>query len=286
MSNKICPECRTENEPEYIYCKNCGADLSAKDANSQPFSAGYETVENQTYGEYREENNYSYSQDYSQNGYNQNNYNGFTVESFDSIPAQDVANFVGKKSSSILPKFSKMEITQSKVSWCWPVAVLSFFFGPIGAALWFFYRKMYKAAIILLAVGLIFSGVTSYFLSNAQETENLPEIPSITTESQDDTVNFNEIFESILSNRDFEKLSLLNNAQNIITLVITGMFSMYWYKKHVVKKISVYRMSNVDPRYYQMGLMSLGGTSGGMVCLGIVIWIFATNVVDILLKFI
>ena len=32
MDKKICPECGTENEQEYIYCKNCGTPLDCKKA--------------------------------------------------------------------------------------------------------------------------------------------------------------------------------------------------------------------------------------------------------------
>ena len=30
MDKKICPDCGTENEKEYIYCKNCGTPLKSK----------------------------------------------------------------------------------------------------------------------------------------------------------------------------------------------------------------------------------------------------------------
>lgn len=38
MDKKICSECGTENENDYIYCKNCGALLTAapKPENEQP----------------------------------------------------------------------------------------------------------------------------------------------------------------------------------------------------------------------------------------------------------
>lgn len=38
MDRKICSECGTENENDYIYCKNCGALLTAaaKPENEQP----------------------------------------------------------------------------------------------------------------------------------------------------------------------------------------------------------------------------------------------------------
>lgn len=36
MEKKICSECGTENEKEYIYCKNCGAPLSSVKKRRHP----------------------------------------------------------------------------------------------------------------------------------------------------------------------------------------------------------------------------------------------------------
>ena len=58
---------------------------------------------------------------------------------------------------------------------------------------------------------------------------------------------------------------------NIVTAVLAGLFSLRFYKSFAVEKIKEYRVTGGDPRYYKIGLSALGGTSGGMAFLGVVI---------------
>lgn len=143
MNKKICHECGTENEQEYLYCKNCGADLNKTEDN---------TANSQT--QYTPPNyNSNYNQDKS-------TADAFIVDSIDGIPMEQIGLYVGKKSDYYCRKFSRMELTMSKISWHWPAAVLGFLFGPFGSAIWCFYRKMYKVAFILVAIGILLSGIT------------------------------------------------------------------------------------------------------------------------------
>lgn len=42
MDKKICPDCGTENEKEYIYCKNCGTPLKSEpSAEEKPQAAQF-----------------------------------------------------------------------------------------------------------------------------------------------------------------------------------------------------------------------------------------------------
>ena len=98
MDKNICSSCGTENEPEYKYCKNCGTEIAIADtppetkftSNSDFNSAGA--------------------------GYTPNKFQkGIIADNISGIPADEVAVFVGKKGYDILPKFSKMEMTNSKM---------------------------------------------------------------------------------------------------------------------------------------------------------------------------
>lgn len=288
MDKKICSECGTENEKEYIYCKNCGAPLTSvkkEEPASTVAAGGYtpEFIDSQKpqtdippQPDYAPHTRQSESNYNPQVGVSYTPYGAYNNYGIDGIPAEDVTFFVGKKSAEIMPKFMKMEITRSKTSWCWPAAILGFIFGPMGAALWFLYRKMYKTAIILLAVGALFTFTTAamtYDTNSADINSIFDAITSGNAEAFIDAIN------DIGNTRTALDIAAgaMEDIVNIATCVITGIFGFYAYKEHCVKTIRKFRQSIVDQRYYRMGLASLGGVSGGMLAVGIICIMVVTN---------
>lgn len=300
MENKICSECGTENEAKYIYCKNCGAPLVLKNEKFQkqpenetadkaagaPEFNGYSDANTQpenntgadSYGTAQE---YGGNQSESSGGGNSGFAQGvYSAEpsgaqyGIDGIPAEDIAFFVGKKAGDILPKFTSMEFSGSKVSWCWPAALLGFFFGPMGAAIWFLYRKMYKIGALLLVLGaaLTFFLAALSYNPSAVETDDL--FDAFTSGDVDllDDLLISE--ETVLS----RVADLIDMATGVACCILSGIFGFYAYKEHCVKAIRNYRMTGIDPRYYRIGLASVGGVSGGMVAVGIVCIIVASNI--------
>ena len=300
MDNKICSECGTENEAKYIYCKNCGAPLVLKNEKFQkqpenetadkaagaPEFNGYSDANTQpenntgadSYGTAQE---YGGNQSESSGGGNSGFAQGvYSAEpsgaqyGIDGIPAEDIAFFVGKKAGDILPKFTSMEFSGSKVSWCWPAALLGFFFGPMGAAIWFLYRKMYKIGALLLVLGaaLTFFLAALSYNPSAVETDDL--FDAFTSGDVDllDDLLIGE--ETVLS----RVADLIDMATGVACCILSGIFGFYAYKEHCVKAIRNYRMTGIDPRYYRIGLASVGGVSGGMVAVGIVCIIVASNI--------
>ncbi len=258
MNMNICPECGTENEEQYKYCKNCGTTLIADNAPkaenecvSQPDITEIGNPDTasrpEEAGVYIAKANPDYS-------------------CIDGIPHEDIKIFIGKKANEIMPKFINMEITGSKNSWCWPPAILGFFLGPLGAAIWFFYRKMYKPAFIFTAIGAIISLITAILTLNTTNVYTDTIISAFTSG------NFSDIMSQIenLSPTVLDTVaSVIEDISTIATSIITGLFSCYWYKNHCISKIKGFRNMNPDNNYYKLGLMSLGGTSGGMLALGI-----------------
>lgn len=230
--SKICPFCKTVNEDEYVYCKNCGNLLESRE-NTQDSNVNYTTFRS-----FENEN---------------------TLPVIDGVPTEDIAAFVGVKAPVFLRKFVKSDIVGSKTDWNWPVAVLSFFMGPCGAALWFLYRKMYKTGLLLLILGLpILFGPTviNYYSGNLSSF-------LVETASSNISAGVNSL--------------LLFTFQGIklLSAIVLSLFADSWYKSFAVKKIKVFHAS-ADARYYRFGLSAIGGTSGGALALGI-IFIFAVS---------
>ncbi|MBR0465926.1 MAG: zinc ribbon domain-containing protein [Clostridia bacterium] len=235
--NVFCGECGEENEPAFEYCKNCGAPLKRE----EPINSEYVGAE------YQNNNGYGYSA---------------PIESIDGIKSDEIALFVGRKAPVILPKLTNMEMSGSKISWCWPVAVLSFFFGPLGAALWFFYRKMYKWAWCLVAFGFL----TTLFVTVLRgDTVSLGQMIESFTDGK---IALNELY-TITSDWRFLLSETIDDVVNLASAILLGMFSFSIYKNFATSKIREYREKNSDPRYYRMGLSVVGGTSSGMVWVGI-----------------
>ena len=275
MEKKICSECGTENESEYAYCKNCGAPLIKPAEKNETEFIG-ENIQSNSQASASAEGGSVPPTGFTPPIYSAPNYGGqqyspysvYADYSIDGVPAEDIAFFIGKKSTEIMPKFIKMEITRSKTSWCWPAAVLGFFFGPLGAALWFFYRKMYKIALILLAVGTVITFSTAALTYNTDSTV----IDSLIGSLNDGDLNS---FMDALGNIDGRQTVLdviasgIENLASLATCILAGLFGYHAYKEHCVKTIRSFRQNGIDPRYYRIGLASLGGVSGGMLAVGI-----------------
>lgn len=263
MNTNICTECGTENEEEYTFCKNCGAKLKEKEApnashTSQGSGTGYNNVP--PYNQYR----------YGPNG-------PFYTEFIDGIASDEVAVFVGAKANTVMPKFAKMELTGSKVSWCWPAAILSFLFGPLGAALWFLYRKMYKIGLILLSVGIVMTAVVGA-MTYETNSKVMSEFFEVFTASDYET-SLDDLDEIGTETTPLDLAAdLIEETVNTATLIITGLFGYYLYKKDCVSKIRSFKTSQPDSRYYRIGLASIGGVSGGMLALGIIAMIIISNI--------
>ncbi len=257
MDKNICEACGTENEQEYRYCKNCGNEIKSE---PQP-----EIKEEPVQQEPNQTADFMFSDD------------------FNGVSNEEMAIFIGKKADKILPKFTKMQLTGSKTSWAWPVAILGFLFGPMGSALWFFYRKMYKPAIILAILGAVITALTGVMTLGT--TEIVPESAidafiggnyeaaiEIIDDAEKNVTTSQKILNTVAS--------FITDTTDILTCVLTGIYGYYVYKKHCIKKISEYRAQIADNRFYKIGLAAVGGQSGGMLAVGIVLIFAAQSIVN------
>ena len=58
-----------------------------------------------------------------------------------------------------------------------------------------------------------------------------------------------------------------------------------FYKKFCTEKITQYRISSPDTAFYKMGLSYVGGTSGGMLAVGIILMFAIENIADFVMTF-
>lgn len=276
----ICSECGAENGAEYEYCKNCGAALRQNE--TQQYNAynynSYNTYNNTQGGYYQ-----------SFDGYGGGNaYTAGVMNSIGGVSRDELETFIGKKADVILPKFEKMEQKGSNTSWCWAVSVLCFFMGALGASLWFFYRKLYKPAFIFLAIGILFNAITqplAYKYEQMFEQKYVNRIVEIfdTAETSVDEKALEGLLNDFINEsatQSYIAVFLIRLLIEAVVLITASLLAFGIYKKHTIRSILEYRSSNVDPRYYRMGLVSLGGTSSGMVVLAFAIQFIASYVIS------
>ena len=178
-----------------------------------------------------------------------------------------------------MPVFSKLEITGGKTAWHWPCAILSFLFGPIGAALWFFYRKMYKYAVIFLVVSLLYSiGVTAIAATAikpamleaekiiAPYAEYLSNSNAHNMAFTDGTVDVTEVLTAATKyDREIDKIigkmSFWVITASIIFSALFGLLADCIYRSHVLHNVNRTR----------------GGTSGWSLACGVLVYMLVSN---------
>ncbi len=268
---KFCPECKTENEEQFNFCKNCGTSLTFQ---KEKLNGDFNTPEQFDPATQKKSNNVSC--------------NGMPDE-IEGVEKREMLAFLGKDSDKIYDKFLKMEYSGSKISWCWPVFLLTAFFGFFGSAIWFFYRKMFKPAIAFIIAGVLVMGVQTAlnFDNNIEAAKGLvSSIESILGGNSDDVVNpelfFDEEGNTPAIGEPTGVLALiseiLDTAETLIGGAVIAMFALRIYKKHSIKKIKEQREKHGESPYYLYTLSLSGGVSGGMLALGIVIFIVASNI--------
>ncbi|MBO4693887.1 MAG: hypothetical protein J5659_05825 [Clostridia bacterium] len=263
MQNNICPECKTENEPEYRYCKNCGAPVfSERRGKTEP----EHTVDTENPG---------------------NSGPIPDVTAIDGNPIDIVATFVGKNTDKIIPKFIKLEQRGVKTDWCWPPFIWGFFLGPIGVAIWFLYRKMYKPACLFGGIAVVLNYITAFLKAFFKlGDEALGGLDNyINSYIKSGIFDFNGLFAAV-TDRNFVLINFINtvtNAVNLASAILIGIFGIYMYKKHVAERILRYRPGTKDPTYFKIGLAASGGTSPGAAILGAIIISFVSNIPNMII---
>ncbi len=248
----FCVNCGTENNEDYKFCKMCGKPL---EIGSEPKKADESS---------------------------------FVSEEIDGVSKENMSVFVGKNAYKILSKFTGMELASSRVSWCWPVAVLSLFFGFFGTAIWLFYRKMYKYAFISVGIATflcILKTLLTYETTVATLTSFFEMFNyMIENEVTDTSILANEFqmyIDGLLNTvKGMNFAAIISDLETASSVILSGLFGLFLYKDHAVSKIDDITEKYADSPLLKYRFKECGGVSGGMAFLGVVLMLVINGILS------
>ena len=270
----VCPNCGTENFENDMYCLRCGAKLH-DDSGARVYHPYDET---QT-GFQRQEliNDF-------------NRFGGLDPNSLvDGVPVCEYSDYVGGGTPGrIIRKVSGSERYGRKVVWHAP----AFFFGPI----WFFFRKMKKEGLLLslvlillaAAVGIlqINDAFVDYVKGTMEATLSVMNGEADIETYRDTLYTLAETYQTtVLTGADAVKERVGSLLQYVIMIgspLFSGLFGIYFYRKHVRREIEKIRERCTDLPSYRATLQHEGGTSAGLAVIGVVLALAAFFCMDYL----
>lgn len=248
----FCVNCGTENKQDYKFCKNCGAELPDLEENyTPPVSASTEADD----------------------GGNEKIYG---------VSKKHLKTFIGENHEKILSRFSGMELADSNVSWCWPAAVLGFFFGFFGISFWLFYRKMYKSALSSVLIGAVFYIVQAFFVYQSF-VGLLPRLSELFDPAFFESGNYQLFFQSLENALSTSVIgvnfaNIFADIEKTLAVIFGGLFGLNLYKNHAIKEVTDILEEYSSNETLDMQLKKSGGVQGGMAFLGVVIMLIITSV--------
>lgn len=238
----FCPKCGAENPAEEPTCKQCGERLynnpnglnapqvRLPDRTKQVFSAGKVVIQPE--------------------------------EMLGENTAGDTAEFVQGGSARYIPKFFVMEKMKKKVSFNWA----AFFFTPH----WFFYRKMYAAGAVLIAVLLAAFGCSL----TPRAVEHTKQVMTVLEETVDQVeVNEETAQKYVEAATNLFMLPEMQIRMGLLFAVhlFSGLYGNYYYKRYAEKQVAKLRKESKTQEEYRLRLFKNGGVSLSMALASILI---------------
>lgn len=202
---------------------------------------------------------------------NQNPLKNFPPELENGVPTEDVALFVQQDTTKYIQKFFYIKGGKNKWNWA------AMFFAPY----WFFYRKLYKHGIIVMALVLCLS-----FLSYlppverlmADMTEYQEELETLSEQelSEEEYINtFNELTtkaqKAINDNKVGAGIVIGQSLSTVLVSVYIGFNANKWYYKHIIKSIKDIRSKENTPETIQQQILKTGGIAFGVTFLAVLV---------------
>ena len=176
----------------------------------------------------------------------------------------EAADYIQNSAPRYISKFMKQKKKNGKISWNWA----AFFFAPY----WFFYRKLYKAGTVFLALSVALSlatisqtekvyGVYEKMVSVQQEINEL--VKGKDNLSGEDSQKFDKLYAEAqkLTKAAIPTLAIILLIQKIIPNTIAALIANYLLKKKMLKVISLAHDASTEPNIVKYTIMRNGGVA-------------------------
>lgn len=183
-------------------------------------------------------------------------------EEFDSIKVSEAALYLQAGNRRYISKFLKQRDKHSKLSWNWG----AFFFAPA----WFFYRKLYKAGTLFLALTV---ALTLFTNSYAVKLYDISEKMLASISSAYDS-NDHDAYEKLIQSKSFNtQREALSKGAAILALVtfilpngVAALVANSFVKKKMKQDIEKVHTETDDPQVSKILIMQKGGTAPFLFC--------------------
>lgn len=186
----------------------------------------------------------------------------------------EAADFVQNSAPRYIRKFMKQKKSGRKLSWNWA----AFFFAPY----WFFYRKLYKAGAVFLALSVALSLATVSLTENLYGVyekmvtvqEELSELVKGKEDLNDeDTQKFDKLYaeSAKLAKAAIPSLAIILLIQKVLPNTIAALLADFLLKKRMLRVISFSRGTSSEPDAVKYTIMRNGGVSVLMPIIAIMI---------------
>lgn len=186
----------------------------------------------------------------------------------------EAADFIQNSAPRYIRKFMKQKKKGGKLSWNWA----AFFFAPY----WFFYRKLYKAGAVFLALSVALSLATVSLTENLYGVyekmvtvqEELSELVKGKEDLNDeDTQKFDKLYaeSAKLAKAAIPSLAIILLIQKVLPNTIAALLADFLLKKRMLRVISFSRGTSSEPDAVKYTIMRNGGVSVLMPIIAIMI---------------
>lgn len=186
----------------------------------------------------------------------------------------ETADYIQNSAPRYVSKFMKQKKEKSKLTWNWA----AFFFAPY----WFFYRKLYKAGAVFLALSVALSLATSSYAEKAFDlyeqfgtaSKEIVEIEkSDKADSEENVKKINGLNAEMqkIAKQLTPRLLIMVTINFIIPNLIAALLANFLLKKKMLRVISLARSSSDKPDVIKYTIMRSGGVSVFMPILAIMV---------------
>lgn len=240
LEYKECKNCGTLNEADYRFCKNCGAPLENDNSSST--------------GSYTPPGG---------NGFSFDPFGGFNYSEIESelngVPSDDVAAYVGYRSRGrIMNAFIAIKRGR-KTFVTWSILLLGILLSLPYASAWLFYRKCYKAGLIVCAAVLLLhsASVAIGYETTKQNVEIAYNQIQDVSDEELLTASY-KITGTVAGSVTEEVLLSIIRYASLGGVGVLSVFAYYFYYLDATSKIKKLRNKGIFDRY---AISTAGGTS-------------------------